>query len=154
MLRYSFGCQLLNFELSAEVVLDIGQWKWENGRMCWLWRIDNFQCVAYRQSEEHSTHFRVHTTQYKCSLIFSISKNTLKCFSSSRTNIVTISVSVPLTPLSTFMGRWVFGEALCKLLPASQVTMSMMTMMTMVMVMTLMTMVVVVVVVVVVMVVV
>ena len=30
-------------------------------------------------------------------------------------------VSVPLTPLSTFMGRWVFGEALCKLLPASQV---------------------------------
>ena len=32
-----------------------------------------------------------------------------------------VPVSVPLTPLSTFMGRWVFGEALCKLLPASQV---------------------------------
>ena len=41
--------------------------------------------------------------------------------------ILTIfSVSVPLTPLSTFMGKWVFGEALCKLLPASQVTLIMM----------------------------
>ena len=37
-------------------------------------------------------------------------------------------MSVPLTPLSTFMGRWVFGEALCKLLPASQVTVMMMMM--------------------------
>ena len=39
------------------------------------------------------------------------------------------SVSVPLTPLSTFMGRWVFGEALCKLLPASQVTVMVMVVM-------------------------
>ena len=33
------------------------------------------------------------------------------------------SVSVPLTPLSTFMGRWVLGETLCKLFPSSQVRM-------------------------------
>ena len=45
------------------------------------------------------------------------------------------SVSVPLTPLSTFMGRWVFGEALCKLLPASQVTVMMMMEVVVVMVM-------------------
>ena len=31
------------------------------------------------------------------------------------------SVSVPLTPLSTFMGRWIFGEILCKIFPWSQV---------------------------------
>ena len=43
-------------------------------------------------------------------------------------------VSVPLTPLSTFMGRWVFGEALCKLLPASQVDTMMVTRMMMIMV--------------------
>ena len=30
-------------------------------------------------------------------------------------------VSVPLTPLSTFLDRWIFGEILCKFLPASQV---------------------------------
>ena len=30
-------------------------------------------------------------------------------------------MSVPLTPLSTFMGRWVLGETLCKLFPSSQV---------------------------------
>ena len=33
----------------------------------------------------------------------------------------TISVSVPLTPLSTFMDRWIFGEVLCKVTGASQV---------------------------------
>ena len=32
-----------------------------------------------------------------------------------------ISVSVPLTPLSTFMDRWIFGEVLCKVTGASQV---------------------------------
>ena len=39
-----------------------------------------------------------------------------------------------MTPLQTFMGRWVFGEALCKLLPASQVDTMMVTRMMMIMV--------------------
>ena len=39
----------------------------------------------------------------------------------SREEVFSCSVSVPLTPLSTFMGRWVLGETLCKLFPASQV---------------------------------
>ena len=30
-------------------------------------------------------------------------------------------VSVPLTPLSTFMDKWIFGEVLCKVTGASQV---------------------------------
>jgi hypothetical protein len=34
------------------------------------------------------------------------------------------AVSVPLTPLSTLMGRWIFGAALCKILPQSQVIIS------------------------------
>ena len=38
-----------------------------------------------------------------------------------REEVFYCSVSVPLTPLSTFMGRWVLGETLCKLFPASQV---------------------------------
>merc|ERR1719397_1888681 len=37
-------------------------------------------------------------------------------------DILMCLVSVPLTPLSTFMDRWIFGEILCKLLPASQGT--------------------------------
>ena len=32
------------------------------------------------------------------------------------------SVSVPLTPLSTFMDKWIFGEILCKVTGASQVS--------------------------------
>lgn len=31
-------------------------------------------------------------------------------------------VSVPLTPLSTFMDKWIFGEILCKVTGASQVS--------------------------------
>lgn len=37
-------------------------------------------------------------------------------------DILMCLVSVPLTPLSTFMDRWIFGEILCKFLPASQGT--------------------------------
>jgi len=37
-------------------------------------------------------------------------------------DILMCLVSVPLTPLSTFMDKWIFGEILCKFLPASQGT--------------------------------
>jgi len=37
-------------------------------------------------------------------------------------DILMCLVSVPLTPLSTFLDRWIFGEVLCKFLPASQGT--------------------------------
>ena len=98
---------------------------------------------VYRQSEEHFTHFRVHTTdrrlseynyfpnKFNCALlgkVFASRQGSISYPDSSGINAFFLnqfSVSVPLTPLSTFMGRWVFGEALCKLLPASQVTMSM-----------------------------
>jgi len=39
----------------------------------------------------------------------------------SAADILMCLVSVPLTPMSTFMGRWVLGETLCKLFPSSQV---------------------------------
>ena len=86
----------------ADILMCLGRWQEGNGSYFWsarqyLWAINCMQC---------STNFSK-TWNFPASYPL----NVLFCS----------VVSVPITPLSTFMDSWIFGEVLCKVAGASQV---------------------------------